>query len=348
MSRKNRKGNNNPFYRKPDFPSYRRRCHNHDYARSAKYMITLYKALSIPVLSVVSGDLRVSDRTLPEAPGAFPTETGSAFHKALAAWLRQYPQMDVDELVIMPDHIHFCLRVTFSLPTGLSRAIANLMGKTTRAHIERLYPGIPYDDIGPEIKASSKFFDKGFADSIAYTWEQYQTQRNYILDNPRRLLMKRSYPDLYRQRWVITAGDVELMAIGNIHLLKLPHLQVVRFSRKYTEQQLVENRMAWERCVANGGALISPFIHPVEKEMRNQALGDGGNIIRICDNGFSDRFAPAKTEFDYMGTYHLLLIGPMEYSSQKVEMRYSFAQSLNKLAELLASHPEGMRIRQYR
>ncbi len=186
-------------------------------------MITLYKASAIPVLSIVSGDLRISDRTLPEAPGAYAAEAGSAFHKALDTWLRQYPQMAVDEYVIMPDHIHLCLRVTFELPNGLSRAIANLMGKTTRAYIESLYPQIRYEDISQEIKDSNKFFDKGFADSIAYTREQYQSQRNYILDNPRRLLMKRAFPELYRQRWVITAGNVELMAVGNIHLLKLPH-----------------------------------------------------------------------------------------------------------------------------
>lgn len=45
-----------------------------------------------------------------------------------------------------------------------------------------------------------------------------------------------------------------------------------------------------------------------------------------------------------MGTRHLLLIGPLEYNSEKTAMRYTYAQYLNSIASLLASRPLGMRI----
>lgn len=45
-----------------------------------------------------------------------------------------------------------------------------------------------------------------------------------------------------------------------------------------------------------------------------------------------------------MGTRHLLLIGPLEYNSEKTAMRYTYAQYLNSIASLLASRPPGMRI----
>lgn len=157
--------------------------------------------------------------------------------------------------------------------------------------------------------------------------------------------MKRAFPDLYRTRWVIISGEIQMMAIGNIYLLKNPHLHVVRFSRKFSDEQKAANYKAWERCIENGGALISPFIHPYEKDMRDKGIECGGNIIRICENGFSERFAPSKSEFELMGTRRLLLIAPMEYESQKIDMKYSYAQKLNSIAEHFASHPSDMHIR---
>lgn len=328
----NRNPSDNPFYREPDNPNYRHRARHHDYCRPAHYMITLRKSPDIPSLSIVSGNLSIKETEHLNAPKTIPSAAGLSFITAAQQWCRQYPQLQIDCMVVMPDHIHFCLNVKAYLRIGLSRAIANLMGKTT----------VAYNNGKPEQKI--KFFSKGFTDSIAYSGEQYQTQRQYILDNPRRYLMKRYYPDLYRMKWIISAGDLQVMAMGNIHLLKNPHIQVVRFSRRFDSARLAENDAAYLRCIDNGGALISPFIHPYEKRTRDLAIEAGGNIIRICDNGFSERFAPAKTEFDLMGSHRLLLIAPVAYNSQKQELKYSFAQKLNSLAEFLASHPADLRI----
>lgn len=35
----------------------------------------------------------------------------------------------------------------------------------------------------------------------------------------------------------------------------------------------------------------------------------------------------------------------MDYSSEKQDMKYAYAQRLNSIAELLASHPSGMTVR---
>ena len=71
--------------------------------------------------------------------------------------------------------------------------------------------------------------------------------------------------------------------------------------------------------------------------MRKEAMTHGGRIIRICDNGFSERFAPSVGEFELLSTGHLLLISPNDYDTQRAQMKYTRAQQLNTLAELLAS-----------
>ena len=326
----------NPRQSAPQRPNYKRRAYNHDYTKPARYMLTLFKADDIPTLSAVKGDISISDPNNPNSPAAIVTKSGECIVRALHEWHARYLIINVDEYVIMPDHIHLCVNVRFNLDVGLSRAVANLMGMTTKAYSELIY--------GKGTDKRIKFFKKGFTDSIAYSDDQYNNQRKYVTDNPRRLLMKRAYPDLYRRKWLIKIGDMQLMAVGNIFLLKNPHIEVVRFSGNYSEGQVLMNLKRWERCIDNGGALISPFIHPKENDMRKKALARCGNIIRICENGFSERFAPALEEFNYMGTKHLLLIGPAEYSTQKIDMKRNLAMRMNLIAEMIANHPENMRI----
>lgn len=79
------------------------------------------------------------------------------------------------------------------------------------------------------------------------------------------------------------------------------------------------------------------FIHPREKEVRDATLLSGGSIIRICENGFGERFAPQGREFEYMGSSRLLLIAPMEHRTQKEDLTYSRAQLMNSVAERIAA-----------
>lgn len=309
-----------PPYWKAKKPSYKRRAVHHDYTRAARYMITLKKAADIPVLSIVTGNPKVKDMSQPDAPKAISTRAGQCFEQAVENWCEKNPNIEVGGYVVMPDHIHICIKVLSNLSTGLSRAVASLMGICSKIY-------------GQEIS----FFEKGFTDSIAYTEEQYYNQLFYLRDNPRRLLIKRLHPDFFFKRWEIGVNNVRLKAIGNIFLLKNPHRQVVRFSRKFTEEQVGINRCNWESCVENGGVLVSPFIHPIEKDMQKYAAENKGKIIRIVENGFAERYSPSASEFEMLSCGRLLLIASKEYDSKKEKMKYALAQQLNALAEMLAS-----------
>ena len=113
--------------------------------------------------------------------------------------------------------------------------------------------------------------------------DQYRRQLKYVADNPRRLLLKRLHPELFFRKWEIILGDLSLTASGNIFLLHSPSLINVRFSRRYTPQQWHELKEQYLAVIYNRGTLISPFIHPEEKAIRDEAISQGANIIRICD-----------------------------------------------------------------
>lgn len=303
-----------PFMRPPDRPSMLRRSSTHDYTSPSGYLLTLRKAVSTAPLSEISGT--------PAAPVVTLTDAGRAIAAALEDWPVRYPQIRIYARAVMPDHIHVAMRVETSLPTGLSRCVAWMMGCATRH----------YDNGMP-------FFAKGFNDKIAFTNQIFERQILYVRDNPRRLLIKRMFPDFYRRRWHLLIDDNEFMAIGNIQLLRAPELLQVRFSRKFGQDEFASYVRRWQRCVYNGGTLVSPFIHPRERELKVFATENSGSYIRICENGFDERFAPSGREFELMAEGRLLLIAPVEHDTRKQVMTYSHAQQMNSLAAKIAAGP---------
>lgn len=279
-------------------------------------MVTITKEHALSPFCQIDGS--------PNCPQLHLSPSGQAFETALREWSQLYTEFEIPVYQIMPDHIHLCIDVIKHLPNGLSRAIARLMGKTTNA----IHRGTN--------EVSTKAFAKGFNDRIAYTPEQWNRQKAYVADNPRRYLIKKLYPDLFYRRWHIKINDESYLGIGNIFLLKNPDIQVVRFSRKFTCEEFSARQKRWKECVRTGGVLVSPFIHSKEKEMRDDALTAGGGVIRICENGFLERFTPQGDEFNYNAQGQLLLIAPIAHETRKEAMTYAKAQSLNQIAEMVA------------
>lgn len=314
---------NNRFVRQPDHPNHLKRAIHHDYHRPARYMITLRKSDSLPNLSTIHGSVANPQIEL--------TTHGKCFEKALSLWAEQYAQIRIMSYVVMPDHIHLCLSVQSYLKNGLSLAIAGLMGKATSQ------AKLTLDCNLPVAQTDMRYFSKGFNDRIAYSEDQWQRQLAYVKDNPRRYLIKRLYPDFYLRRWKLSVGGKDYVAIGNIFLLKNPEMRVVRFSRRYKPGEFEQKRAAWHETVRNCGVLVSPFIHPKEKEVRDYALDNGGSIVRICVNGFAERFSPSGKEFEIMMSQRLLLIGQFVYNSRKENLSYAQAKALNGIAEEIAA-----------
>ena len=320
------KKQNNPYLRRPDHPNYNRRAHHHDYRRPAKYLLTFLKNPSIPPFSQIVGDISVTDGE--NAPHPVHSRIGSFIMEALQPWLEKYKQIELSECVIMPDHIHLCVYVNAYLPNGLSLAVSALKGMVSRLR----HAALP-EQLRP--KEIVQVFTNGFNDRIARTLEQWERQKHYVRDNPRRCLFKKLYPDYLLRRWIIILGDEEYCAKGNIMLLKEPLLFTAKHRRKWTEAESDEYQEACKANIDNGGVPVSPFIHPKEKEIRDYAIEEGGCYIRICTNGFAERQSATGYEFELMAAGRLLLIAPNRHDSQKRDLKYSYAQILNSAAARL-------------
>lgn len=312
----------NPFYRNPEHPNFNRRAHHHDYTRPAKYLITFLKQTSTPALSKIEG---CPPYVSYESANTILSSIGSQISTAITKWIELYPQIIVAALAIMPDHIHICIDVTTKLPMGLSRAVGRLKGLISSAYHYSLLPELRPTDIQP-------LFAKGYNDRIAYNKEQWDNQIHYTKDNPRRYILKQSVPHYMTRRWILTMGDEQYMAMGNIFLLKQPHLFQVKFSRRFSEKESEEWMTRGKSMLHNSSIPVSPFIHTKEKELKEYAINEGFAIVRICTNGFAERESAHGIEFKLMTEGRLLFVAPLKHNTHKVDLRYKYAQYLNGVA----------------
>lgn len=313
----------NPWWREPEKPNFNRRCKGHDYRRPAKYMVTIHKAEESPPLCRVVGNPAITDPYHPDFPSVHCYEAGEYMADAIRCWLEEFPQLTIPVYQIMPDHVHLCIDARFYLPRHLGNLVGTLKGMVSKRY---------FDLLEPELQP---FFKRGFNDRIAFREQQWSAQKRYVADNPRRYLIKIHNRDLYYATWEIRLGDLCLHAKGNIMLLKQPQIEVVRFSRRFREEEYAAMVKHWRQTIDNCGTIISPFINPKEKEVRKYALAQGGNVIRICESPFGERFAPYGEEFEYMHTSQLLLIAP-EVRREDYPNFYAYAQEMNRWARVIA------------
>ncbi len=131
----------------------------------------------------------------------------------------------------------------------------------------------------------------------------------------------------------------EYAVLGNINLLRNPDRCAVRHSRRFTDADIAARKQTYRLIAHNRGAFISPFIHPNEKAVRQEALRQGGAIIHIRQNGFPERWKPSGEEFELCIAGRLLIIAPVTYEPLKEKAALSRTQCLamNAFAEKLTA-----------
>lgn len=189
-------------------------------------------------------------------------------------------------------------------------------------------------------KAAAKrppLFEEGYNDRILYRAGQLEALKKYIADNPRRLAVKRQFPHLFRKYLHVRIGRQEYAAYGNIFLLRETMKAQVIVHRRDTAEEHEAHMKEWKRVVMEGGVLVSPFISPREKEVREMARECGGDMIILRENGFPDIFKPSGWEFDYCAEGRLLLLAPWPHHMERNTITRSQCLSLNDMAKEICS-----------
>ena len=351
-----------------------RRCLNWDYRAPCIYQITLVLAARA---SQSLGRLVVDANGMeggcfsPEAVRAHvePSPQGRA---VLAEWQNvgaRHPEVRPLFMQLMPDHVHFILRVERRLERPLGQVVAGLKTGFSKAATGR--GGLWAED---------------FQDTILFHEGQLDAMFGYLRDNPRRLAVKRLAPQLFRVRRDLAVEIRELPlpaqdrepgtevpgftahfeAIGNDFLLKAPHLLQVQCSRRdFAYRRVAKPGSAGlklardaagapicamatpafeERCTAllaaarHGAVLVSPCVSDGEREIARRAFGAGAPVIALRNMGFSPLYKPGGKLFDQTANGKLLLLAPAAWPHTTADkpMTRSDACAMNRIAQWIA------------
>lgn len=206
------------------------------------------------------------------------------------------PQLKILDQVIMPDHVHILIQVMEPISKHFGDIIQAIKSASTSG-IRKLTGS-----------RDMTVFEEGFHDRIVKNRTQLDTLYRYIRDNPRRLAVRRAHPEFFRRVNSMKIAGWECRVYGNFQLLDCPFREQVVVHRADTDAERADKRDRWLYTAANGGVLVSPFISPAEKAVRDEADQAGGRFILITNRQMEDRYKPSGRDFELCEAGRMLII----------------------------------------
>ena len=347
-------------------PSMQRRCVGHDYTGRMIYMVTMVVEGRRPLFGTVAGRSEAPPGS-PDAPRVELSELGRRVHDEWMATTTHHPEITVVALQMMPDHLHGILFVKEKMEKPLGMAIRGFKQKCNQ-HFKELFLGVssvalttqqterqqterqqterqqterqqterprPKDD-----REHGLLFARGYNDKLLLREGQLQRWLEYLSDNPRRLLMKRERPDLFRVQRGLTVAGQPFSAIGNRFLLERPLKLQVQCSRSLTDDQIAERQAWWISQARSGAVLVSPCISKGEKAVMRAAFDEGLPLILLLENGFTDLAKPGGQRMEACSRGQLLLLAPWDHHNERLTIRRDQCLALNDMARLICESP---------
>lgn len=305
------------------------RSRHHDYNKAGIYMLTMVVTGRRPLLGHLEGDADIPHGQ-PGSPHVVLTRLGNKIQHALTLIHDVYPMVELWRTCIMPDHIHLIIRINNPLPHGkkLGHVIASFKVGANAAY---------WQEFNINDAQRTGLFQKGYNDKVGIRVGQLDRWRQYLIDNPRRLLIKRQHPEYFTVLHDINLAGSECQMVGNRFLLDYPDKVAVIVHRRYTLQETEQLKRQWMECGARGGVLVSAAIAQAERDVMHEAMERGYKVIWLRDNGFPQYYKPSGRSFDACSQGRMLQISPWPYTSRTITITRQQCLQLNALAETIAN-----------
>lgn len=294
---------------------HKTRCPYHDYRSKCTYLITLMKEPGVEPFSFLFG---TKEKAFCDA-GVRYSAIGSLIKDTIRSLPERFPGIRINRYIVMPDHVHLIIEILEKDRYHLGDIVSRL----TR-------------DCNVENPKYDRLFEHGYHDRILRRRGQLDNMRNYIIDNPRRRMIKENMPWYFKTPQLINLFGKDYVIFGNFFLLKDPDLTPVRISSKYSESELNACLSRYEETIRSAGVLVSPFINPNEKKYRDQAIANGANLVYLTRNPIGERFKPSGELYNLWSEGRLLLISTYQ-NTQPEKITRSESLAMNTLAENIAN-----------
>ena len=317
-------------------PSMQRRCVDHDYTARRMYMVTMVTEGRKTLFGRVVGR---SEAVAPsaEAPHIELSPLGETVEQIWLTIGSHHPEVKVVALQMMPDHLHAILFVTEKMEKPLGKVLLGVKQACNQAFREVMSEEVV---AAAQLHAGQRrenglLFSKGFNDQILLREGQLERWLNYLRNNPRRLLMKRENPELFRVQRGLEYAGISFSAIGNRFLLERPVKIQVQCSRSISETDLQAKLADCLRAARQGAVLVSPAISQGEKTIMRAAFEEGLPLIYLQENGFADLAKPGGKRMDACAKGQLLILAPWEHHNEKIAIKRGQCLQLNEMAKMI-------------
>ena len=338
-----------------------------DYKSSGIYLITIVTHARKRVFGELNMDI--------QKPGVELTKLGQYMEKA---WLQTFEKQNTRGRYIrslgyqvMPDHFHGILYVEHSMDVNMGTIIRDFKAVCTKEY-RALYPPRLADEIDREYLARSSrkqregyyaehgiepLFDDNYDDTICYRKGQLENIVNYVLDNPRRAMMRALYPDLFQRRQHITIDGHDFAAYGNLFLLKRPWKEQVfchrwlmkdgqrDYNTHYeTTDAFQQERAAWIQAAKDGAVLVTPGISKGEQQLVKDCIENALPLIHLQKEPIREGWNPELRRHQLCEMGQLLILSPWQLSEMDdvdgvpADTDYSQFHNLNALAAQICTN----------
>ena len=265
----------------------------HDYSKPGCYMLTLNTYPRRAILGRPAND-RI-----------WLSEQGRVVARVWWALTKRYPEIICIFFCIMPDHLHWLLRIRKQLPHPLSFYMFRFMEETA--------------------KELGDVWERSFNDGIIFNSASLKYRLQYLKDNPHRLCERLAHPEMFvrlndlKHSRLPGGTPLPWTGYGNRFLLDCPDLIPVQVSRRVTPEQMEE----WhERVRVNlraGAVFVSPFISPGEKKVAEWVLEEKGRLVVLKDGGFPQLYKPSARYFDACAAGRCLVLSCYPWTGRRRE-----------------------------
>lgn len=300
-------------------PSMKRRRVGHDYRSRCIYMVTLVVESRRPLLGHITGNGTTEPATFSPSP------LGEAIIEVLHETPRHYPDVSIWDVQLMPDHLHFIIFIKEPISAHLGTIVNGF-----KVGSNRLYKRFQVE--GTISSPIPTLWETGYNDRILDQEGQLQRMKQYLRDNPRRLAIKRSQPELFKVQHDVQVAGHHFAALGNIFLLDAPQRIAVKCSRRLTQMDIDEQCRRFLYLASEGAVLVSPCISPGEKAVMRSAFQQGFPVIILLENGFAPLANPGGRRFDACADGKLLLLAPWPHHNERRTISRDQCNILNAMA----------------
>ena len=320
-------------------PSMKRRSNINDYYGRHIYMVTMAVEGRRPLLGTLRGSSTIAGNQ-EGAPCVIPTPLGQEVIRCWELIPQFHHEVRLLAFQLMPDHLHGILYVQEAMEEHLGQVISGFKAGCNKAYrrlmMVEAVPGVveavpqhtgnegpqhalmggasAYEVASPlplpsehrlkkDDKSHGLLFERGYNDLISKSYDMLPRLTAYLQDNPRRLLIKREQPDLFRIHRKTEACGLQFTSMGNHFLLDWPERQLVEMSRGASDGKIEERLQSVLAAAHNGAVTYTAAISKGEQRIARTVREKGFPLVVLLNDGFPEEGSPHERFYKPGGVY---------------------------------------------